>query len=137
MRRSRRPKVNKPLKVKPSEHTEQVQVVAHVRHFHPDVLIAAVPNGGLRSKTEGARLKLEGVLPGYPDLLIDEPRGPYHGLRIEMKRVGGEGARSNQREVLVALAARGYRVQVCHGAEVAIGVIESYLQLPSPFDPLA
>lgn len=123
------------------EHVEQVQVVAHLRTFHPDVLVAAVPNGGKRSKTEAARLKAEGVLPGYPDLLIDEPRVGYHGLRIEMKRERGPKGgtahtptTADQRRVHALLRARGYGVSVCYGAAEAIAVIEDYLALPP--DPL-
>lgn len=121
----------------PLEHTEQVRVVEWMKHFHPGVIVAAVPNGGRRTKTEAGRLKAEGVLPGYPDLLIDEPRGGYHGLRIEMKRVGGKGATVAQKAVHARLRAAGYRVETCHGAAEATGLIDAYLRQPAPaVDPL-
>lgn len=119
------------------EHVEQVRFVAHCRAFYPDLIVAAVPNGGKRGAKEAKRLKAEGVLPGYPDLLIDEPRGPYHGLRIEMKRGDGKGAASPaQRDVIRRLRRRGYRVEACVGAGAAIDVLEAYLLLPPPPLPL-
>lgn len=114
-----------------SESHEQILVVAHARTFHPDVVIAAVPNGGARRKTEAARLKLEGVLPGYPDLLVDEARGGWYGLRIEMKRADGKGRTSKaQTEILERLGRAGYLPVVCAGAAEAIAELEFYLALP-------
>ncbi len=115
-----------------SESHEQVLVIAHLRAFHPDVLVASVPNGGKRGKREAARLKAEGVLPGYPDLLIDEPRGGFHGLRVEMKRTKGGRLSADQRRVIALLRARGYAVATCHGAADAIETIECYLATPDP-----
>ncbi len=51
-------------KRKSIEHAEQVKLVQRVRAFHPDVLIAAIPNGGDRSASERVRLHGEGVLAG-------------------------------------------------------------------------
>lgn len=50
------------------EASIQASIYQWVRAVAPDVLIWAVPNGGLRSKREGARLKWTGVLAGIPDL---------------------------------------------------------------------
>lgn len=46
----------------------------------------AIPNGGLRSKVQGAKLKAEGVKSGVSDLCLPVARLGYHGLFIEMKR---------------------------------------------------
>lgn len=113
-----------------SEHLEQVQMVARVRHFHPDVIIFAVPNGGLRRKTEAIRLKAEGVLASVPDLVVAEPRGPFHGLFVEMKRVGGK-ATKDQAAMMERLRARGYRVHLgADGVDAAFAAVEWYLMLP-------
>ena len=48
------------------EHTEQVKLVQRVRAFYPDVIIAAIPNGGSRTAQERLRLHGEGVLAGMP-----------------------------------------------------------------------
>lgn len=129
-----RPARPKRRKRAPTEHSAQARLVAHVRHFHQGVLIAAVPNGGRRDKREAARLKSEGVLEGYPDLLIDEPRGAWHGMRIEMKREGGGVESAKQEERRRHLLRRGYLSVVCHGAEEAIQAVEAYLSLPRPPD---
>lgn len=106
-------------------------MVAHARAFFPDVVVAAVPNGGRRGKREAASLKAEGVLAGYPDLLVDAARGGYFGLRIEMKRADGRGVESaEQRGVRRRLERAGYRSVVCVGAEAAIRELETYLHLP-------
>lgn len=46
------------------EHTEQAKVVAKVRAFYPDVVVAAIPNGGSRTAQERVSLHAEGVLKG-------------------------------------------------------------------------
>lgn len=112
------------------ERVEQVQLVARVRHFHPDVIIFAVPNGGLRDKRVATRLKAEGVLASVPDLVIAEPRGPYHGLYIEMKRVGGK-ATLDQAGMMNRLRERGYCVMLAYrGVDQAFAAVEWYLALP-------
>ncbi len=50
--------------------------------FHP-------PNGGLRNKAVGSKLKKQGVKAGVSDLIIQTPSGPYHGACIELKVKGG------------------------------------------------
>ena len=114
-----------------SEHIEQVELVARVRHFHPGTLVFAIPNGGARLKQEAVRLKAEGVLAGVPDLLVPEPRGPYHGLFVEMKRVGGK-ATADQHRLIRGLRKRGYCVLLGdRGSDHAFALVEDYLALPS------
>ncbi len=67
-----------------SEHIEQREFVQWVRQWTP-FLIYAIPNGEKRSRNDGLRLKVEGVLAGMPDLHIPELR-----LWIEMKAADGE-----------------------------------------------
>ena len=113
-----------------SEHQEQVELVARVRHFHPGTLIFAIPNGGKRVKQEAVRLRAEGVLAGVPDLLVPEPRGPYHGLFVEMKRVGGK-ATADQSRLMQALRSRGYCIMLAdRGVDHVFALVEDYLGLP-------
>ncbi len=98
-----------------------------------------IPNGGQRDARSAARLKLEGVEPGIPDLCLPvptmaevaEPGGDgrmfWHGLWIEMKRADGGVVSPEQRKWLARLEAQGYRTAVCHGAEEAREVIIRYL----------
>jgi hypothetical protein len=111
-----------------SEHQEQTVLVAMVRQHFPGAIIAAVPNGGKRGRAEAVRLKAEGVLAGFPDLVLMEPRGGYHGLVCEMKRVGGRLVK-HQRELLDQLAERGYYVLVGDlGALAAFHTVKQYMK---------
>lgn len=53
-----------------SETAIQRQMLVMVRRLFPECLIAHVPNGGKRHKLEAAHLKANGVLAGFPDLVI-------------------------------------------------------------------
>ena len=116
-------------KVIPSEHNEQTRFVSHVRTFYPFLadLVAAVPNGGPRSARQGKRLKDEGMLAGYPDLIIDYPAHGYPGLRIETKRVEKGVISPEQRRVIRALRSAGYAVAVARGCDEALDVLKAYL----------
>lgn len=113
---------------KASEAEEQRAVIDYCRWKHPDVLIFHIPNGGSRDAREAHNLKLQGVVPGVPDLCMPVPKKGYHGLYIEMKR-SGKGARvsENQKEILAYLQSQGYVAKVCYGATEAINTINEYL----------
>ena len=111
----------------PSEDQEQAWLVAWLRREHPSARIFAIPNGGGRSKAQGALLKATGVSPGVPDLMLPTPRGGYHGLFVEMKRTKGGRTSAEQKDWLAYLAAQGYRAIVCRGFEEAKKEIECYL----------
>jgi hypothetical protein len=95
-----------------------------------------VPNGGARTEWAGAALKRQGVRAGVPDINVDIPASPYHGLRIEMKRLGGT-ASANQITQLRHLNAMGYHAVVCQGFDAARRVTVDYLsacyQLTDPY----
>lgn len=109
-----------------SEHDEQCAVVEYcdlqsIPCFH-------VPNGGLRSKSEAARLKAEGVRAGVPDLCIPVARGIYHSLYIEMKHGKGKPTEEQVRWIQL-LRAEGMCAYVCVGAGNAIELIQRYMAL--------
>jgi hypothetical protein len=62
-----------------TEHEEQREFVQWVRQTFPTVRIFAIPNGGQRSRTTGAKLKAEGV--SAPGCLICIYRAGGAGLR--------------------------------------------------------
>ena len=97
-----------------SEHVEQREFVMWVRQNTPH-LIYAIPNGGHR--TDGAKMKCEGVLAGMPDLHIPELR-----LWIEMKRRGGK-ARESQLAIHERLRAIGETVVTCDSRDAAIEAV--------------
>lgn len=90
-------------------------------------LLHAIPNGGARSAVTGARLKAEGVKKGVPDICLPVPRGGFHGLYIELKRVKGGRVSDEQRWWLGRLTRYGYLALVCKGWQEAAKAIEDYL----------
>lgn len=107
----------------PTEHEEQRQLVMWFRQTHSPVRIFAIPNGGLRSKSAAAKLKVEGVSAGVPDLFI-----PAFKLWIEMKRIKGGRLSPDQKDWLEYLKNNGYTCFVCNGADEAKFKIEQFLQ---------
>lgn len=97
------------------------------------------PNGGFRYKKqnskgkyyspEGKKLKDMGTQKGYPDLLMDIPKGEYHGLRIELKNENGVLS-PEQKERLILLNEQGYYAFVGDDIESIIATIQGYLALP-------
>ena len=93
----------------------------------PNVVLAAIPNGGARDAVTGARLKREGVVKGMPDLFLACARSGRHGLFIEMKTKRGRVSES-QRNLFPLLEAQGYGVAVCHGWREAAETVTAYLE---------
>ena len=113
-------------KRKSIEHKEQVRLVQRVRAFYPDVLIAAIPNGGDRTASERVRLHHEGVLAGMPDLCILEACGGFHGLFVEMKTATGRQSKE-QKALQLQLNNRGYLCTVARSAADGFEMIKEYL----------
>lgn len=114
-----------------SEHAEAVALVracvlAEARH--PELgLLFAVPNGGHRNPVVAARMKAEGVKRGVPDYMLPVPRGPWHGLFVELKRERGGRVSEDQRRMIRLLEEQGYRVVVARGWVEAYEAIMEYL----------
>lgn len=104
-----------------SEHLEQARLVMWFRQTYPDTLIFAIPNGGLRSKSQAMKLKVEGVVPGIPDLFV-----PAWKLWIEMKKEKGGKLSEEQKEMIIYLQSVNYCVIVGHGAEDAKTKLQEY-----------
>ena len=106
----------------PSEHVEQREFVSLFRRHYPGVLIFAIPNGGMRDKVTGAKLKLEGVIPGVPDLFV-----PEWDLWIEMKRERGAYLSHDQKEIIERLKSIGHSVIVGRGCDDAMDQVDEFL----------
>ena len=104
----------------PSEHLEQVRLVAWFRRSYPSARIFAIPNGGGRSMAQGASLKAEGVTAGVPDLFV-----PAWGLWVEMKRSTGGTVSPAQKDWIAYLEGIGHQVIIGRGFEDAKRQIES------------
>ncbi|WP_234733425.1 VRR-NUC domain-containing protein [Tellurirhabdus bombi] len=96
-------------------------------------LLFAIPNGGHRNKVVAAKLKMEGVLPGVPDLQLALPRGRFHGLFIEMKVKYATGKKNysspEQKKRVEELLEQGYQVVICYELNEFIVAINDYLNL--------
>lgn len=93
-----------------SEHLQQVRLVSWFRRTYPGVRVFAIPNGGLRSASQGAALKASGTVAGIPDLCI-----PAWNLWVEMKRESGGVVSPVQKDWIEYLESIGHRVIVGHG----------------------
>lgn len=104
-------KQRKPKKVTASEHQEQCKVIdwkwLNMGRYPELINLFAIPNGGARDAITGALLKAEGVLAGVPDLFLGCARGGYHGLFIELKRIGGSKPEEHQLKVMNDLRKQG------------------------------
>ena len=91
-----------------------------------------VPNGGNRDAKTGYKMKMQGVKPGVPDVLIfDKPeKSPEHisGVVIELKRKKGGQVKESQDKWLQILDNRGWLTNVCHGADEAIDWLEKIFE---------
>lgn len=114
-----------------SESVEQIYLfrwAALQECVYPELeLMYHIPNGGYRNKAEAARLKMEGVKAGVPDICLPVARGGYHGLYIEMK-IKGNTTSDNQKRWIRLLKEQDYFVTVCYGQEEAISVLVKYLK---------
>ncbi|RDC59768.1 hypothetical protein HME9302_00963 [Alteripontixanthobacter maritimus] len=98
-------------------HAESIIQKAMVKHIRAKGLfVCHVPNGGKLPGTRqqklrtGARLKAEGLVAGFPDLVLYGPEG-----RVGMIEVKAEGKyqQPNQKTCQAALEALGHRYAVC------------------------
>lgn len=125
------------LKLKATEHQEQVAVVRWFRLQYPRLrgCLFAIPNGShlagtpLQRAKKVQRMKSEGFTPGVADLFLMVPKGPFAGLWIEMKREKycPSDVSEEQREFIALATDQGYMACVCGGAKAAMATIAGYL----------
>ena len=119
-----------------SEEDEQRDVITwRDASDRPELaLLFHVPNGELRTKGVGGRLRAMGTLAGVPDLLLAVPRGRFCGLAIEMKGARADGSLGDttprQRSVLDLMERWGWAVAVCWTSAQATAAITEYLDDP-------
>jgi hypothetical protein len=117
----------------PTEDAEQIAFFDWVRLAYPKLIAYHVPNGfGRLGRIGRLKSRRKGVTSGIPDISIDKPRGIYHGMRIEMKRLKGGKLSDEQKEMIASLRAEGYFVAVCKGFESAREALIEYLGLGEP-----
>lgn len=89
-------------------------------------LLFHIPNGGGRSKSEGAKFKAMGVKAGVPDLCLPIPRNGYNNLWIEMKVERGTTSEA-QDKWHRSIESNGGKVVVAYGWKNAVEAICEYL----------
>lgn len=114
-----------------SEHRLQADCVTWFRLRYPELgkLLFAIPNGGMRSKATGAKLKEEGMLRGVPDLFFacPSPNKGWHGMFIEMKNGTAPRATKEQEELMEMYTRRGYYCRLCRSFDEFMDIMEKYL----------
>ena len=115
----------------PTESAEQTwlfQWIAYAQGAHPELrLCFHIPNEGRRDPRTGHNLKVHGMRPGVPDIMLPVARGIYHGLFIELKRRKYGRVSEEQAVWIDRLNRVGYRAVVCAGWEAARDEILRYL----------
>jgi len=92
-----------------------------------DKLLFAVPNGGQRSKSQGGKLKAEGVKRGVSDIILLHPQGNYGFLCIEMKH-GKNKPDDEQRDFAIRVKMNGNGCYyVCYSSQEAMKCLQWYL----------
>ena len=109
------------------EDNLQIAVVRWFKLQHPDILIAHCPNGGFRTKVEGAIFKAMGVMPGFPDIMILKANDAFHALFIELKSPKGVQTESQKEFARKALKA-GYQYEIIRSIDEFIELINNYLK---------
>lgn len=98
-----------------------------VKMFPELAYLYAVPNGGFRHKAVAGKMKAQGVREGALDFNLDVARGPYHSLRLELKRrIGGTVSPAQQRWIAWHIG-QGNLAIVCRGWEEARDRLVDYL----------
>ena len=119
-----------PKQIRPTEDEEQIALFKWIQ-FQPEIRdhIFHIPNGKQRTKSAGAKLKKMGVRAGVPDLCLAKPRKHFHGLYIELKRIGGINPKGQQASWLKRLQNEGYMATVAYGWEHAKSIILDYMRM--------
>lgn len=113
------------LKLVPTEAQDQIKLVVWLSKM--GIRVSASANGGSRNLLEALKLKRMGVSPGFPDIEVPLPSGPYHGLYIELKRVSGGVVSQNQKDWIDYLNSKGYYARVAKGLQQAKDIVLEYL----------
>ena len=113
-----------------SEETQQIEFVNWVHREYPLAWpdLHHSPNGGLRSRLAGHKMKMMGTRRGFPDLVLYQKRGGFVGLVIEMKKAKGGRVDAEQVRWEKVLSECGYKCHVAYGQDQAKIFFEEFMQ---------
>lgn len=114
------------------EHYLQVRIFDYFERKHPEVyeFMCAYPAGGMRSNKVASEMKAEGQVSGYPDIILDIPKGIYHGARFELKTEVGT-LQATQKTMLKKLSEQGFYCTSRKGFDDMVQAILDYCKLES------
>jgi len=77
-------------------------------------------------------MKKEGVRAGVPDILLCAAHGGYFGMAIEMKRqdMTMKAVGKKQSDWIEKFKSRNWYTKICFGRDIAIKVLEWYINQP-------
>lgn len=117
----------------------QKQVAIYIRMQYPDVIFHSDFGSGVKLTPWQAKMQKmqNGGRRAWPDMMVAEPVGKYHGLFIELKREGTRLKKKNgdwatehiaeQSALLSELSDKGYKAEFAVGFEQALNLIDNYL----------
>jgi hypothetical protein len=113
------------------------QVCDYLRKQYPNVLFTSEASGLRLTMGQAVQMKRLRSCNGFPDLMIFEPRGKYHGLLIELKAEGTKLLNKNdyfatdhlakQADVIWDLKSKLYYAEFAVGFDEAKRIIDAYL----------
>lgn len=112
------------------------QIAAYLRVQYPKVIYHFDYAGLNLSKAQAGKMKAIQGRRGFPDLMILEPKGLYHGLFIELKAASifkqdGEIKKDahlyEQRQMLHDLSSKGYYCMFGIGFDNCKAIIDNYM----------
>lgn len=124
-----------------NEEAEQIALCNYIRETYPEVVFNTDHSGLRVSIGVANKIKAMHSENGIPDLSIDEPRGGWFGLKIEMKATGNSPFRVSGRlkddehlrkqwKMLMRLENKGYCTGFCVGYDQAKEVVDWYMSFP-------
>jgi hypothetical protein len=137
------PKGFKKPKQKKHEEKLQLSVAKYIRLVYPGTIFNSDIASGMRlTMGQAIKAKMMRSESGQPDLTILEPRGPYAGMCLELKKdksevylVDGITFKKDehvekQDKMLKRLRGKGYWANFVCGIDQATSVIDEYMRLP-------
>ena len=124
-----------------NEESEQIALCNYIRSKYPEAIFNSDHSGIRVSQGLANKVKKLHSENGIPDLNIDEPRGGWYGLKIELKATGKSPFRKTgmlrddkhlrtQWKMLIRLSNKGYFAGFCTGYDEAKAVVDWYMSLP-------
>jgi len=123
----------------------QMALCTYCRLKYPKALFNVDLSGVNLSKTQSGKAKMMRSGKGYPDFVLYEPKGQYHGLFIELKAEGTKLYKYNNHGIDYALPAtdhiaeqlnminkireKGYFAALACGTDEAMSLLDEYMKL--------